>query len=460
MRQKIKKIAGLLLAAVIMLCTSGCAEMIGLEAQSLMAPPKTTADRQAIYALMSRGEQDVKLVYPRNGEYRSAVIARDLNGDEGREVVSFCMNSEAGGIRLQFFSQDENGTWYSLAEFISAANQVDRVFFGDLTGDGQEEVVIGWGDPLTATASISVYHLYGSAMQELPMSAQAYSEMLLTDFDDDAVRELFVLEVAGQPEADGTVTAPLGKLFRFDGEQAYVAQTVPLDAAVTRYTSASFAPVNAWSHAVVADGVKADGHMMTQVIGYNEAAQVLVSPLSNMSAEDPNLTDRAAAVAVASRDINGDGRVEIPTAELMQEQEGTVPDSTGYCVTWNTYSLEDNRFTPVGRSIVNTAENYFVMLPAGEERIACVNDPVTRTATFFRYTKKDFNGLLVGREDLFLITVYTDEGWEEHHGGKNDDHLLASVAGRAYALTVVDGELNQNANFRKELEEGFKILSE
>ena len=460
MRQKIRKIAAVLLAAVIMLCTSGCAEMVGLEAQSLMAPPKTTADRQAIYALMSGGEQDVKLVYPRNGEYRSAVISRDLNHDESKEVVSFCMNSEAGGIRLQFFAQDEKGTWYSLAEFISAANQVDRVFFGDLTGDGQEEVVIGWGDPLTATASISVYRLNETAVLELPMSVQAYSEMLLTDFDDDTVRELFVLEVAGQPEEDGTVVAPLGRLFRFDGEQAYVAQTVPLDAAVTRYTAVSFVPVNAWSSAVVADGVKADGRMMTQVIGYNEAAELLVSPLSNMSAEEPNLTDRAAAVAVASRDINGDGRIEIPTAELMQQQEGSVPDSTGYCVTWNTYSLEDNRFTPLGQSIVNTAENYFIMLPAGEDRVACVNDPVTRTATFFRYTKKDFNGLLVGREDLFRITVYTDEGWEEHHGGKNDDYLLASVAGRAYALTVLDGELNQNANFQKEIEEGFKILSE
>ena len=58
------------------------------------------------------------------------------------------------------------------------------------------------------------------------------------------------------------------------------------------------------------------------------------------------------------------------------------------------------------------------------------------------------------------LSVYTEEGWEEHHRGKNDDYLLESVAGRAYALTVVNGELNQNANFRKEIEAGFKILSE
>ena len=458
MRHRIRKMIGLLLAAAVMLCTSGCAEMVGLEAQSLMSPPKTTADRQAIYTLMGAGEGDIKLVYPKNGEYRSAVVSRDLNGDGSPEVVSFCMNSEAGGIRLQFFSKDTDGTWYSMAEFTSAANQVDRVFFGDLTGDKQEEVVIGWGDPLTATASISVYHLEGDSVQELPMSAQAYNEMLLTDFDDDTVQELFVLEVAGQPEEDGTVVAPLGKLFRFDGEQAYVALTVPLDAAVTRYTAAAFAPVNAWSRAVVADGVKADGRMLTQVIGYNDAAQVLVSPLSNMGAEDPNQTDRAAAVAVAARDINGDGMIEIPTAELLQQQEGVVPDSTGYCVTWNTYSIEDNRFTPVSRSIVNTAENYFVMLPAGEERIACVNDTVTRTTTFFRYERKGYDGLLSGREDLFSITVYAEDTWEAR--GKSEDILLDSVAGRVYVLTALREGLDEDSELVREITEGFKILSE
>ena len=55
---------------------SGCAELTGLEAQSLMSPPKTTADRQAIYALMRGDQSDVSLVYPKNGEFRSAVISR------------------------------------------------------------------------------------------------------------------------------------------------------------------------------------------------------------------------------------------------------------------------------------------------------------------------------------------------------------------------------------------------
>lgn len=458
MRRAIKKITAMLLLLTVLFSTAGCAQMVGLEAQSLMAPPKTTADRQAIYALMSSNQSDIKLVYPKNGEYRSAIISKDLNGDSYLEVVSFCMNSDAGGIRLQFFSKDADGTWYSLAEFTSTANQVDKVFFGDLTGDGQEEIVIGWGDPLTATASISVYYMSGRTVQEFQMSVQTYSEMLLTDFNADGIQELFVLDIAGQTEEDGTVAVPLGRLFRFDGEQSYVSQTVPLDAAVTRYSAASFVQINSWRSAAVIDGVKADGRMLTQVIAYDSAAEVLVSPLSNTGAEEPNLTDRDSVVAVTARDINGDRVIEIPTTELLVQYGGTAPDSTGYGVIWNTYSPEDKRFTPVCRSIVNTAENYLVLLPADESKIACTNDTVTRTATFFRYRAKGSGDLLIGHEKLFAVTVYSEEAWKTHKSEK--EILIDSVAGRIYALTVLNPELSEESELIREIIEGFKILSE
>ena len=109
-------------------------------------------------------------------------------------------------------TKDADGAWYSLAQFTSAATQVDRVFFGDLTGDGTEEVVVGWGDPQTATASVSVYSIESGSVRELSMNAVTYSEMLLTDFDGDSVQELFVLSTAQTVTGEETVTAPLGRL--------------------------------------------------------------------------------------------------------------------------------------------------------------------------------------------------------------------------------------------------------
>ena len=62
------------------------------------------------------------------------------------------------------------------------------MFFGDLTGDGMDEIIVGWGDPLTATASVSVYYVGGDTIREFSMTTVSYSEMLLTDFDSDNIK--------------------------------------------------------------------------------------------------------------------------------------------------------------------------------------------------------------------------------------------------------------------------------
>lgn len=102
MRGKLKKLFAAVLAMLLALSFSGCSELTGLDAQALMSPPKTTADREAIYALMGGGVGDVTLVYPKYGDYRSAIISRDLDGCGTSEVVSFCANGDAGGTRLEF----------------------------------------------------------------------------------------------------------------------------------------------------------------------------------------------------------------------------------------------------------------------------------------------------------------------------------------------------------------------
>ncbi len=459
MRQMLKKLTALFAAAALASSLAACSEITGLDAQALMSPPKTTADRQAIYELMRGEEEDVSLVYPKNGDYRSAIISRDLNGDGLYEVAGFCVNGDAGGIRLQFMSQAADGTWALLAQFTSASTQVDRVFFGDLTGDGTEEIVVGWGDPQTATSSISVYRLENGTVQELTMNAVSYSEMLLTDFDEDSVQELFVMGLAQTGSGEEASNAPLGQLYRFDGEQPYVALTVPLDSAVMRYAGAVFTKVNTWRSAVVLDGVKADGRMVTQVIGFDEVAVRLIAPLSE--SEGVNPTDRDTAVAVAARDINGDGITEIPTASLqLVPAEGATADSTAYTVTWNTYSLTDNTLTPVCSSIINTTENYVVVLPDSEEKIACTNDPVTRTATFFRYQRMGTTP--IGREDLFAVTAYSDEGWAARADTQaaKDDIYLTSMGGRVYALTLLDDSLSADSTLIRTVRENFKILTE
>lgn len=453
-----KKILALFLTVSLLFSLTGCSELTGLDAQTLMSPPRTTADRQAVYALLQGDAAGITLVYPRNGDHRSAIISHDLTGDGAVEAVGFYVPEETVGITVEILMKDAEGEWQSLGEFTSAANQVDKVFFGDLTGDGIEEIVVGWGDPQTATASVSVYRIKDGEAEALLTNTVPYSELLLTDFDGDGIRELFVMDVAVQTAAgeENVVSTPLGSLYRFDGDHPFIAGTVPLDTTVTRYSTASFVQIASQKQAAVIDGLKADGRMITQVVLYNEQSGMLSAPLSNLPAENPNPTDRATAVAVTARDVNGDGFIELPTAQLMYSTEGVTPDSTNYIVTWCAYRTSGDTLKGVARSVLNTAENYLVLLPDDGENYVCVNDPVTRTASFYTYGSTD-----AVSDEKFSITVYSDEGWQaKEQALAENESLITSMAGRVYMLAVLDKTLQADEAGTASLRSSFAILNE
>jgi len=90
MRGKLKKLFAAVLAVLLALSFSGCSELTGLDAQALMSPPKTTADREAIYALMGGGvgERDACLPEMRRlplGDYLARF--RRVRHFGGRELL-------------------------------------------------------------------------------------------------------------------------------------------------------------------------------------------------------------------------------------------------------------------------------------------------------------------------------------------------------------------------------------
>ncbi len=458
MRHTARRLAAVFLAAAMFLL-SGCSELSGLDAQTLMSPPRTTADREAVYRLLQQGSDDpISLVYPRNGDHRSAVISRDLNGDGAVEAVGFYLQPGATGIAMQILMKDGEGEWGSVGMFSSAASQVDRVFFGDLNGDGTEELIVGWGDPQTATAGASVYAVSDYAASELFAAPVPYSEMLLTDFDEDGISELFVLDIAvpASPGEEGEGTSALGSLYRFNSENPYVDSTVPLDISVARYSAVQFARLDARTRAAVIDGYRADGHMITQVVAMEPNGTTLISPLSNLTGDAVNPTDRVLPVSVTARDIDGDGFVEIPTAAQALSWVDPPTDSTGYILTWNAYRLRDGALTEKVRCVINSTENYIVRLPEDGLNYACANDTVTRTLRFYTFASRGG-----ARNDRFSVQVFTEEDWEKKREALAENEIfLSAVAGRVYMMTVLDEEWQEDGALTEELSAGFSILNE
>ena len=133
---KLKRITGVW-AAVCFL--SGCTVFDG-SPESLLFPPKLTETQTAVYNALKLSTGDhIELVYPAGGEYRSAFVLYDLDGEKTEEAIVFYREknpSENGdsGLRMNFLDQ-EDGAWISVTDRPVAGTKIESVSFYDFSGE-------------------------------------------------------------------------------------------------------------------------------------------------------------------------------------------------------------------------------------------------------------------------------------------------------------------------------------
>ena len=428
-----KKLAALLALIMTLMELPSCS-LTGLSAQNLMAPPKANADQQAIYRLMQGAQTDVTFIYPRSGDYRSAIIMRDFTGDGVEDAIGFHL-VEDGGVEVLFLMKSGE-EWMTAAAYRNIATQVDRVCFGALPGGG-EAIFIGWGSTAGATgrtAAVNAY-LYDGSGYVYEHSLGIYGELILTDFDGDGCHELFAIDKSVPAEEEGAEpTTARARLFTFDTGQPVEAAGADADNAISVYSSVVVGQLNATTQGVVVDGATADGSMTTQVFLFD--GEKLVNRPWHVNGESlENPYARPAVTQFYARDINDDGYIEIPAVtRLPGISEDVALDSTSYMVEWHALNPEgESRL--VLRALMNPRENYWFRLPFPLlGRICATNDPERRTVTYTEViTDEEGNQLLGGK--LFSIRAFTRSGWESR-GEFSGYTMLASQNDVVYGIQI------------------------
>ena len=111
-----KRAAASLLLAAIMLFVSGCGVNM-FENADIMRPPGVTGSNAGIRECIERSAgADYVLKYPAHGDFRSAVITRDLNSDGTDECMVFCKSGSSDNIRVIIMSMAGN-VWQTDADF-------------------------------------------------------------------------------------------------------------------------------------------------------------------------------------------------------------------------------------------------------------------------------------------------------------------------------------------------------
>ena len=216
-----------ILALVLMWMLSGCS-VIGLDSKALMSPPREAGDRGEIHDLLLSKNGNVTFRYPQKGDYRSAIIMKDLTGDREDDAIALYESEDGSGSTVSFISR-QDGEWSIIRSFTNAAIQVDRVCFADLDDDGSIEVIVGWGSSTTNSSTACVYDYSAGGVLEIPME-QGYGEMAVTNLVDDVQDELFVATLSSDS------SSAVAQLIRLKNGSLQIVEAVTLDPTVVQYS--------------------------------------------------------------------------------------------------------------------------------------------------------------------------------------------------------------------------------
>lgn len=349
--------AGLLLTIIALLFSTGCAA-IGMDVETQLRPPLVAGEQEQIQKALSTyissvGMQDnYVLKYPKDGEYRSAFIVEDLDGDGTEEAVAFYRTGPASNqTHLNLLRQVE-GEWQSVFDMEGISTDIDSVSFGDLDGDGWKELFVGWSMYNSRNHRLVLYSLTGYAFTE--RFSDTYSALVVGSLTQPGQDDFLMLNISSET---GGVTA---KLWSMQNDFIIQRASIELDAYIQQFLSIQLQPLSDEINGVYVDCIKSDG-MMTELLYWD--GNELKTPFYGMGNNGASLTFRP--VRIPASDIDGDGQLEWPNCELLNGYE-TAEGNTDTTLRWLTTFYSWNFVTKLTvekfSCIYNGADGYYLRL--------------------------------------------------------------------------------------------------
>ena len=387
----------LVFAAAVLSCSvlmSGCS--FGGSVDSLLSAPKLSEEQSAVYeALIKSVGKDIRLKYPRSGEYRSAFVFADIDGEPDREAVVFyekAGETEGGGnVRINVIDR-RGGKWTSVYDHAGAGTGIDRIIFSELGESGRQNVIIGY-TLLSGERSVQIYG-YENGLLSTEYS-DSYSTMFSADLERDGKNELILIRPGNQMRK-----ASLSSVST-DPESGVIAETgsVALDESAAEFVSVAAGYVGKETPAIFIDGLSG-GQLTTEII-YSVDGQ-LRNPLYLGESGLIEKTRRPAGYLCT--DIDLDGVIEIPTLTLFPGYSEDASGTKLYSTDWNVF--DNYSITKKYSSFYNVSDGYCFILPSRWDGVVTVKrDAATGEAVFCKF-RSDLENSTV---ELLRIAVASEE---------------------------------------------------
>ena len=412
------RVPAAILGACMLLSANGCSFLeLGLD--DALRPPKTMGDEAEIEKLISDSAKGSYILkYPKNGNYRSAIITKDLDGDDTAEAIAFFRGKEETTRLHMLVMYETDDGWRVSGDFVTETTDVDCVDFAKVTGTDRLDILTGYSTYSPNVSFLSCYSYHDGDTNSVS-AGQSYSAFYCGSLGQNNRSEVVTLSLYS---ADNEAKATLLE-YNSEKHALYAKSSVAMDPSVVSYRHVIFGELGGGARGLAVDGAYADEELCTQVIYYNRDLAVLRNPLYREKVK--NVTLRTAEVF--SEDNNGDGLIDIPTVEKLPYEDIESRDITADKVTRYTFDVANESLVRENDFALNHAYNFCVKIPEDWESDTFTAQLEGNAMRFFEWTGKSLGS------PIFEIRAFEAAKWEQ--GKETDGYTLIYRDNRyAYAL--------------------------
>ncbi len=299
MRMHLKKLWLLGAALALSWTLAGCTAPSS--AESLFTLPKLPIE----YTDLSRqiGElidEGYEYASPTSGRNIQSVQMVDLDGDGDEEAVAFFRRSSDEKPLKIFIFRANNDTYDPLCTIESSGTGVDSVAYRDLTGDGKQELVVGWriSSDVQAVAAYTV-----SAEPKLLMQS-SYVRYSIEELDGDGIPSLLIFRL----DDEGNSVA---EFYSWHNGKMGVSYTTNLSGTMAELSRGSVVSgrLTGTKQAVFVTGVTEQNAAATDIITYREEQGLVNLAISQQTGSSRVVFPY---MQLRPQDINRDGVIDVP----------------------------------------------------------------------------------------------------------------------------------------------------
>lgn len=318
---KLKRIACMIICVIVIFMCSGCS-LNFFSVESLMSPPAQSGKNGEVEAAFKKlmSEKTIQLRTPASGDYQTAFVLFDVNGDGSEEALVFYTDSSIDASVRMAFLECINDTWMISADIKGAGSGVYDVMFSDMDNDGVFEILVGWSlFDSKISKIVSVYEITDGDKGIFNLNTLAneyYNYKAVTDFNGDENDDLVLVQL----DDAGEVQKSYFRCFSFSRSKEFVKYgDVKLDSHINFVSKIQFDEVDVngnKSKRIFIDCIKNELSMFTEMIYWD------YEELKPIREEKNPVSSTLRSSKVYCRDIDGDGLLEIPSnTQLLGDEK-------------------------------------------------------------------------------------------------------------------------------------------